>query len=279
MVYVDNNGPNSFYYTGALTAFDTATGTQQWRFVIPDPYQSQSPTVANGIVYETNPISIPDLGAFDALTGASLWQNANPAGFEWNPAVVGSTIYVGCAYHPLAAVDVQTHALKWLYVDSALASSPIVNGSSGSPTVDGANVFIPVYNNDLYAIDTTGILVWKFSLANGTPVTGEFNSPVTGNGLLFAGNANNVIYAMDERTGSVKWQYGTPVGGSGFVGQPTFSNGTLYCGCTSGNFCAFDASTGNLKWTFTTGGIVSSGPCVTDAKGNVAHPGSSGDHQ
>lgn len=278
MVYVDNNS-NGEYTTSNLTAFDTATGTQQWAYNLPGPYLAQSPTVVNGIVYQTNPFSTPGLGAFDALTGASLWQDLNSSGFRGNPAVVNGTIYVGAVYHPLTAVDVQTHAVKWLYVDRTADSSSIIVGSSGSPTVDGDNVFIPAYTNDIYDLDTLGNLIWKFSTASGVQVFNPFSSGVTGNGLLFAGNGNSVLYAINEKTGSVEWMHGIPGGDGSANAEPTYANGTVYCGCTPGNFCALNAGTGAVLWTFTTGGIVSHGPCVIDANGNVAHPATSGDQQ
>jgi outer membrane protein assembly factor BamB len=278
MVYVDNNS-NGEYTTSNLTAFDTATGAQQWVYNLPGPYLAQSPTVVNGVIYQTNPFSTPGLGAFDALTGASLWQDIAGTGYRANPAVVNGTIYTGSVYYALTAVDVQTHAVKWLYIERNVDSTPIVDGNVASPTVDGANVYVPVYSNDIYDLDTSGTLRWKFSTASGVQVSNQFTSAVTGNGLLFAGNANSAIYAMDEKTGSVKWMYGTPVGGGTTAGEPTYANGTVYCGCTPGNFCALNATTGAVLWTFTTGGTVFRGPCVTDVNRNVAHPATSGDQQ
>jgi outer membrane protein assembly factor BamB len=278
MVYVDNNSSGE-YTTSNLTAFDTAAGNQQWIYNLPVSPTAQSPTVVNGILYQTSPYGSPGLAAFDPLTGVSLWQDLYSPGFRGNPAIVNGAIYAGAVYYALTAVDVQTHAVKWLYLERAVDSSPIVDGSIGSPTVDGANVFIPVYSNDIYALDTSGALKWKFSTSSGVQVTNQFTSAVTGNGLLFAGNANSAVYAMDENTGSVEWIYGTPVGGGVASGEPTYANGTVYCGCTPGNFCALDATTGAVKWTFTAGGIIAHGPCVTDANGNAAHPATSGDHQ
>ncbi len=182
MVYVDNNSSGNDYTTSALTAFDTATGSQQWRYNLPGPYLAQGPTVLNGIVYQTNPFNAPDLGAFDALTGNALWQPYDPNGFRWNPAVMNGTIYAGSVYFPLVAVDSQTHQVKWVYMDIDAHGSPVVIGSNGSPTVDGNTVFIPTYNYDMYAIDAgAGTLKWKFSQTGGITVNGEFSSPVAGN--------------------------------------------------------------------------------------------------
>lgn len=282
MVYVDNSSSGNDYTTSALTAFDTATGSQQWRYNLPGPYNAQGPTVLNGIVYQTNPFYAPGLGAFDAVTGSELWQPFDPNGFRWNPAVVNGTIYAGSVDFPLVAIDSQTHQVKWVYMDIDSHGSPVVIGSNGSPTVEGNTVFIPTYNDDMYAIDAgAGTLKWKFSQTSGISVNGEFSSPVAGNGLLFAANSNGLVYAVDLVTGAVQWKYGTPNGssGPGPAANPTLANGILYTGCTTGNFCALDARNGGVKWTFATGGTVLAGPCVTDAKGNVYHPGISGDHQ
>lgn len=278
MVYVSNNSVGGANLDlSELTAFDTATGTQQWQNVTPSSFIPQSPTVSNGVVYGTYNYVV---GAFDARTGINLW-NLDTANYLWNPAIVGSTMYIGNDWHPLSAVDLQTHTVKWEYIEGNPSNNYNFGiGSNGSPTVDGANVFVPIVNNDLYAIDTLGNLVWKFSLANGiNPLSlGLFSSPVAGGGLLFASNTDGVIYAMNETTGLVKWQYGAKVGTFEYISEPTFANGTLYCG-TANTLYAVDANTGVLKWTFTTGGGITHGPCIIDANGNVAHPGSSGDNQ
>ena len=193
--------------------------------------------------------------------------------------MVNGTIYVGGVYHPMQAVDLQTHTVKWEYIDrNPVDNSTIIIGGNGSPTVDGPTVFVPTYNNDMYAIDAaTGTLKWKFSTSNTQP-SSQFSSPVAGMGLLFAANNNGLFYALDETTGVIRWTYAPTSGIGQGSANPTLANGILYTG-NAGKLCALDARTGAVKWTFTTGGAVYSGPCVIDAKGDISHPGISGDHQ
>ncbi len=277
MVYLNILGatPNG----NTLAAFDTATGTQQWSATLTGSYTSQSPTIVNGTVYITDHINGVTLQAFDAATGAPQWQLNTFGDFDFNPAVVNGTIYMETDYNPMAAVDVQTQTLKWLYVERDPYGNTITVFGSGSPTVDGPTVFGPTSNNEMYALDTTaGTLKWKFSTSN-SPAGGQFSSPVAGSGLLFATNTNGLLYAMDEKTGVTQWTYGTTVAGTQPAGNPVYANGVVYTGNHSGNFCAISALTGALKWSFQTSGTVTSGACVTDVKGNSFHPGNSGDRQ
>jgi outer membrane protein assembly factor BamB len=284
VVYVDHNNSNYINAGNSLLALDAITGAEFWQYGGNTPYIAQSPTVSGGIVYWVNTFTGPGILALNAGTGALQWSAYDGWDYSFNPAVSGGTLYVGVSMAVAAAFDLQTHSMKWIYTVHTTTDSLSLVGSAGSPTVGNGMVYIPGYDGYLYALDAqAGNLIWKQpskgAVAGSMPGSGVFSSPVFWNGIVFAGDNDSYIYALDAATGAVKWTYGNGIQPGVGPANPTIANGILYCGDYMGNFYAFDANTGAVKWTYTTGGPVYSGPCVVDAKGNLFHPGVSGDQQ
>jgi len=284
VVYVDHNNSNYIDAGNSLLALDAGTGTLLWQYGGNTPYVAQSPTVSGGTVYWINTFTGPGILALNATTGALQWSAFDGWDYSFNPAVSGGTLYVGVSMAVAAAFDLQTHAMKWVYTVHTATDSLSLVGSAGSPTVGNGMVYIPGYDGNMYALDAqAGNLIWKQpskgAAAGPGPGSGVFSSPVFWNDMVFAGDNDSYIYALDAATGVVKWTFGNGIEPGVGPANPTIANGILYCGDYMGNFYAFDANTGAVKWTYTTGGPVYSGPCVVDVKGNVFHPGVSGDQQ
>jgi hypothetical protein len=107
---------------------------------------------------------------------------------------------------------------------------------------------------DIYAIDATGGLKWKFA-TNGA----VRSSPVLGpDGSLYVGSYNKSIYAIDT-AGRLKWKFATngPVFSSPVLGP----DGSLYVGSSDYNIYAIDTA-GGLKWNFKTNNQVFSSPVL-----------------
>lgn len=90
---------------------------------------------------------------------------------------------------------------------------------------------------------------------------GPSNSdPVVANETVYVGFEDNVITALDYRTGNEAWSYST----TGGVSTPlAVDEDTVYGGDTSGKFYSIDASTGELNWNTSLDGGVTTGPMVT----------------
>jgi outer membrane protein assembly factor BamB len=82
-------------------------------------------------------------------------------------------------------------------------------------------------------------------------------------GALEARAGNNVVVALDEKTGKLRWQYTSDAGFFSDVGSSEraiagmYNDGTFYQALpASGEFAAFDARTGKLRWKIATAGPV-----------------------
>lgn len=132
---------------------------------------------------------------------------------------------------------------------------------------------------------------------------GEFSyeKPFIGGGVLYASNRDGHLYAIDAKTGTMKWRFGTGVemtsspwvqDGVAYVGSndkeihaistanqkslwvvktkgwvnasPILHKGVLYCGSDDGKLRAIDPKTGKVKWAYDTGGEIKSRPAFID---------------
>jgi eukaryotic-like serine/threonine-protein kinase len=91
-----------------MAAYDTATGTQVWKF--PTPVRAGSATVAGGIVYFMT-IDATVFGV-DEKTGTKLWKASDAGQPREPPTVVDGTVYVNgqslVAYRP-TSIPTSTH--------------------------------------------------------------------------------------------------------------------------------------------------------------------------
>src|SRR4030095_3850139 len=91
-----------------------------------------------------------------------------------------------------------------------------------------------------------------------------FSSPTVSNGIVYIGNFNGDLYAIDANTGIKKWQYNAR---ARIDGSPIESNGIIYFGTAGlrrGDLYALDALTGALKWNYVHTNTFRSSPVVFD---------------
>lgn len=96
------------------------------------------------------------------------------------------------------------------------------------------------------ATPTLSTVAWKFKGA------GKFiSTPAVHNGVVFAGNSDRNIYAVNASDGSLKWKFATkgPVSSS-----PAVSGGLVFASSVDGLIYAIDETSGAQKWSFKTAG-------------------------
>ena len=97
---------------------------------------------------------------------------------------------------------------------------------------------------------------WTFTTAASVDGT----ATVAG-GIVYIGDDNGNIYAIDAATGALRWKLPT---GSSVVSRPAVVDGTVYVGSENNDVYALNAATGAVLWKYNTGGSVDSGPAVSD---------------
>jgi eukaryotic-like serine/threonine-protein kinase len=268
---------------GMLYALDARDGQEQWRFAADSPIAS-SATVADGRVF----ISSYRGGfyALDLKDGRLLWKArfgaTLPAAFEQqtgahlvgfngdfilsSAAVDHGTVIVGGGDGLIHAFEAATGKPKWsFHTDGRIRSSPSIS--------DGI-AYVGSWDGTLYALSTEGgKLIWRFDTKGRTLNSAEFgfdrrsilSSPAVVAGTVYVGSRDAFLYALDARSGALKWSYDYEKESMTWVvGSPAVCDGVVYAATSDGHFVhALQATDGKELWRATvSSGVFWSSPAV-----------------
>jgi outer membrane protein assembly factor BamB len=185
------------------------------------------------------------------------------------PTVYDGTVYIGSDDGRLYAIDAQNGNLKWAFSTQGIVRS--------RPSIADGLVYISSDDGKIYAINTqSGKQAWRKEIGNflprekreklgtNTAPTGWDDlqsSPVAVDDQVFVGSLDGKLYALDARTGDIKWTFKT---GEKVRATPTVKEGIVYIGSWDGTVSALDARTGVPFWTTPIGGQVQTTALVVD---------------
>ncbi len=219
------------------------------------------------------------------ITGISEWGAATT-----NPLILGNTVYFQDLKSNIYSVDLTNGKLNWKKDFNLDIAGP--NGLS----IGWGKIFAQKGHYDLMALDMNGREIWTQTLSKNPSVGIDvqpsvydhlvYTSTVPGvnNETFYQGGSMGIIYALDERTGTVRWSFNTidstsiwgnnkvnSGGGAWYppaidavnkvtywgIGNPgpwpgtkDFPNGTSRPGPNlyTSSLIALDQKSGNLKW-------------------------------
>ena len=248
----------------SVYALDGQTGFKKWEFKTYGALLSSPAIGSDGTVY----VGGGDYRfyALDGTKGTKKWEFATGGKDNSSPAIADDgTVYFGCVDGMAYALDGQTGTKKWeVDTGDTELSSPAIG-------VDGTVYFgmlDPIGSKVVLALrGDTGVERWKYTNWNMSHMKWTFGSPSVGSdGTVYVGSKDKYVYALDGRSGTLKWEFfakgevmGTPAIGS---------DGTLYVGSGDKKLYAIDSQDGTKKWEMLTLGAVVSSP-VIDPSGNL----------
>jgi outer membrane protein assembly factor BamB len=210
---------------GAVYALKAATGALLWSFPINTDLNPPSPAVANGIVYAAGDTAY----ALNASTGAMLWSQPLPGLALTSTALAKGAVYLHLDNDEDVALSQVNGTLLWTF-------DPMSGFySESSPAVGKGLVYVSC-RLSLCALDAkTGVLAWSFP----TSATVR-SSPAVANGVVYFGNDQGDLYALDAGSGAYLWNYNV----GGFLHSPAVVDGSMYVngGYVNGG--------GGLVWAF-----------------------------
>ena len=220
-------------YKGTLYAIDASSfGQLLWRFETDGPLIG-GVAVAEGAIYFGSDDG--NVYALDPETGRSIWRAPFETGDGvWStPVVVGDVVYVTSLDQNLYALDAATGAELWSFRTGAgVASDAVVN-------VEAGLVYVGGFDSRLRAIDIeTHKERWSLKADNWF-----WTRPLVADGVLFAGNLDGNVYAVDALTGDPAWAAPFPTEGP-VRSAPVIAGGTLIVVDRDGNVYGIDPSNG-----------------------------------
>jgi outer membrane protein assembly factor BamB len=209
------------------------------------------PQAAGGTLFLTSlQPSGPNLFALDGRTGKPLWSYATQGAIAIPPTVGTAQVFVASDIgntHYLRSIDARTGDLIWQYT----RNQPPECMCSQASILSGGLLFAQSDGHSLYAFAPSGAApskrLWQFA-GNGAPLT----SPVVAGGLVVLGSGDHNVYALDAKTGAVRW---TGTSGYVFTATPAIGNGVVVIGDQGGNIDGFALATGKPLWSVGAGAI------------------------
>src|SRR5215203_4306595 len=171
-------------------------------------------------------------------------------------------------YSPLDEIDSDNvDELKGVWMTHLNGSGEATKYSAeAQPIVYEGVMYVITGADDVFAVDVeTGKKLWVYEAKMppeiDTICCGWTNRGVAiGEGMVFLGQLDGTLVALDQTTGEVKWKaaIGKWQNGETITSAPLYYNGRVYTGLSGGEFgirgrlTAVDAKTGKVDWKFWT---------------------------
>ena len=189
-------------FDGSVYALDASSGALAWKHDTGGPVTSAVAVSGRTVLAGSRSF---DFEALDAATGTGIWTNY--FWFTWveSPATaVKSVAYVGSSDGgTVSAIDATGRSTWKTDVQGSAWGQPAVIGATVYEGVAGVLHYIAPHRGSLVALDrTTGKIVWWYPARPSDPAPkgaapyGFAGSVAVGNGLVFAGGLDGVLYAF-----------------------------------------------------------------------------------
>jgi outer membrane protein assembly factor BamB len=188
--------------------------------------------------------------ALERKTGKVRWsydtgQDGQAVQFHTDPLVVGDLIITGSdltggGAARLYAFEADTGKPRWKMEMGSGAAADILRL--------GPNVYALSFQDDLICVDwKTGELVWKFENGHPNDQWIQGVAPSAGDGRIFFGGLDGVIYALDANSGALLWK--RELGGR-ISTSVLLAGGSLYAGSSNNHLYRLDPKTGTVTADF-----------------------------
>ncbi|HUQ83154.1 MAG TPA: PQQ-binding-like beta-propeller repeat protein, partial [Gemmatimonadaceae bacterium] len=193
---------------GRVYAVDATSGKEKWHAQTEGRVRA-SPAIDGSHVY----IGSADgrVYAFDRTTGAQKWRfetegvNLFSGNFGYDrrtvqssPAVVNGTVYEGARDGWIYAIDAATgnerwrydHKISWINTSPAVLDGVVYDGSSDGQFVQALDA-------------ASGKELWR------TTTGTTWSSPAVAGDVIYSGDGQGRLHAMDRKTGKLLWSFRT----------------------------------------------------------------------
>lgn len=219
-----------------------------------------APVVAGGKLYVID--ADARILAFDAKTGARLWQTQMPSEgngrslFGGGVSALGDKIFATTGVGDVAAINAANGTILW----KKQPGGPL----RGSPTLANGHVYVMSQDNQIYALDQlTGETQW--SDAGTVQSTGVFGvaAPAAGQGTVIAGFSSGELTAYRYENGRDLWgdalsrtNISTSVAAlTDIDADPVIDRGRVFAIGQGGRMASYELVSGQRLWEINVSGI------------------------
>lgn len=139
--------------------------------------------------------------------------------------------------------------MTWVY--------KMADGTKSSPVIGKEGIFIGCNDGFLYALGFDGKLLWKFNAGNSIEAP-----PLYVDNTLFFGNLEGIIYAVDAKSGTMKWKYATEGQISGSSNVVFTKEKKILTGSYDYSLYALNAISGKVSWKYTSENYINGSPAT-----------------
>ena len=227
---------------------------------------ASSPVVGGGKLFVVD--TTGTVRAFDAASGARVWEKAlglpselNSAAFGGGVSYAGGVAYATDGAGYVLALDANTGAERW----RVKPAGPL----RGAPTIAFNLILVMTQDNQILALNAaTGDTEWSRTAPPGQAGVFGVAAPAAGQGTVIAGFSSGELAAYRYENGRPLWSdalartsISTRVGTLTDVdADPIIDQGKVYALGQGGRMAAYDLLTGQRQWELNIAGI--SAPAV-----------------
>jgi outer membrane protein assembly factor BamB len=240
--------------SGELHAVDV-NGSYRWKFPAGKEIVSAPAVVEDMLLFGSTNSNLYAVAA----SGRQVFKYTTFARIKGDPLVVDNSVVFGSYDKHLYRIGLDDQKEMWTFppdiVDGQLLDAPKKpeDWKEGDPE--------PAWDTKLWPTE-------GFSYAK--PLR-------TSTGLIVSGNLDGYLYALDEKTGELKWRWASDgvkeKGAIGITSSVREHEGVIYYGANDGNVYAMDLKNRKILWKFKTGDEVNSSAAI-DAQNGVLYIGS-----
>ena len=201
---------------------------------------------------------IGELNAYQAKSGELIWTYRTLGAIYSTAAIQQDRVVIGSADGGIHCVDLKTGQGIWKVQTSASVL--------GSALIKGDTVFIGGSAGEIYALRfKDGGRIWTFSGLEGPVVS----TPVVTAGMLILGAWDRHLYAIDTRTGALRWKWNNGSTVRNFSPAsctPVIRDSLVFIVAPDRYVTAIDLRDGKTQWRTKEGGLRESIGVSTDGR-------------
>jgi outer membrane protein assembly factor BamB len=231
-------------YTNVLSSINRQGGAERWTFTGATGRFIASPLVTDELILA--PSADHFLYALDK-NGQEQWRFRANHGLWSAPALVDEVVFLSSMDHHLYALNVNNGQEIWrVNAGGSIVHTPKIS--------DDGLVLVGTLGSEVLAVDFDGNIRWRTPTDNAV-----WTRPTQHNGVVFFGDLDGVVYAVNVTDGSIAWRKNLAAGA--IVGSAVVIEDLIVFVTETGRVEAFTPG-GESRWNRSFNGKLYSNPVV-----------------